>query len=188
MLSLLDKITGRLSEWLHVIAAVWMFAIATMIFIDVFFRGVLNLPVLGVAEIIGNSVVAIAFLQLAYTVRVKGMLRAQIIDTIAGPNVARVSVVIGLLAGALFFFLIAWGSWSPMVRSIASLEYEGEGGSVVVPVYPLRILIVVGSFLGGLNFLLLALRELGGLPPADTNRNGTMREKLAPLANPQERA
>lgn len=157
-MGLLDRISEKISQALMVIAAAWMFGIALLILVDVVARGALDVPVLGIPELIANSIVAIAFLQLAYTVRIRAMLRAEVIDGLVGPSARRTLLILGLLLGAAFFAMIAWAGWIPMLESWASAEYEGEGG-MRVPVYPVRTLVVFCSFLAAVNYTLAAYHE-----------------------------
>ena len=140
-----------------------MFSLAILILLDVTARGVFGVPLLGIPELIANSIVSIAFLQLPYTVRIRAMLRAEVIAGILGKSGQRVLIVIGLLAGAAFFALVSWGGWTPMEQSWLSGEYEGEGG-LRVPVYPVRTLVVLCSFLAAVNYILAARSEFLGKP------------------------
>lgn len=157
-MELLDRISEKISQALKVFAAMWLFGIAVLILIDVIARGALNTPILGIPEIIANSIVSIAFLQLAYTVRIRAMLRAEVIDGLVGPSTRQTLLVLGLLFGAAFFAMIAWAGWTPMLQSWATAEYEGEGG-MRVPVYPVRTLVVFCSFLAAVNYVLAAYHE-----------------------------
>lgn len=162
LMALLDRASERLSRVLYFVAAAWMFFFAFLILIDVLARGVFNMPILGIPEIVGNSIVSIAFLQLGHTIRMKAMLRAEIIDTVLGPTTRHGLYTLWLVAGAAFFAMIAVASWEGMFQSWASSEYEGEGG-LRVPVYPVRTILVICSWLGCLNYLLLAWQELAAM-------------------------
>lgn len=157
----LDRLSERISQALKVAAAVWLFALAVLILVDVIARGVIGLPILGIPELIANSIVAIAFLQLAYTVRIRAMLRTEVIDGLVGAKTRRTLRVAGFLIGAAFFAAIGWAGWEAMLQSWATGEYEGEGG-LRVPVYPVRTLVVFCSFLAAVNYLLVAYREATG--------------------------
>jgi len=160
--ALLDRASEKLSRALYFVAAAWMFFFAILILIDVLARGVFNMPILGIPEIVGNSIVSIAFLQLGHTIRMRAMLRAEIIDTVLGQTARHGLYTLWLVAGAAFFAMIAIASWEGMFLSWASGEYEGEGG-LRVPVYPVRTILVICSWLGCLNYLLLAWQELAAM-------------------------
>lgn len=160
--ALLDWASEKLSRALYFIAAAWMFFFAILILLDVLARGVFNMPILGIPEIVGNSIVSIAFLQLGHTIRMKAMLRAEIIDTVLGPTAKHSLNTLWLVVGAIFFGMIAFASWDGMFQSWATGEYEGEGG-LRVPVYPVRTILVICSWLACLNYVLLAWRELAAV-------------------------
>lgn len=157
-----------LSRGLKLIAAVWIFLLSLLILTDVLARGVFNQPILGIKELVANSIVMIAFLQLPYTVLLGGMLRAEIIDIWLSPFQRRILLTITFLLGGLLFLLVAIAGWEPMLRSWASGEYEGEGG-FRVPTYPVRTAIVVCGGLAAINYLLIAIKALvsGELPQGE---------------------
>jgi TRAP-type C4-dicarboxylate transport system permease small subunit len=62
------------------VAAIWLFSLAFLILADVLARGLFNSPIQGTAELVSNSIVAIAFLQLSHSIRMRGMLRAEFLD------------------------------------------------------------------------------------------------------------
>jgi TRAP-type mannitol/chloroaromatic compound transport system permease small subunit len=52
------------------------------------------------------------------------------------------------------FAVLVYGSYRPFLRSWASGEYAGVEGYVTFPTWPVRLVIVVGCALAGLQFLL----------------------------------
>lgn len=158
----LDTVLDKIARGMKLVAAIWLFALSIFILVEVVARGVLNIPIIGLKEVVANSIVIIAFLQLPYTVRIRAMLRADIIDSVVGKTAASRLERVAFLLGAILFAAVAYAGWEPMMRAWATLEYEGEGG-FRVPTYPVRTMIVVGGALGAVNFLLLALR---GVPSA----------------------
>jgi TRAP-type mannitol/chloroaromatic compound transport system permease small subunit len=59
--------------------------------------------------------------------------------------------------GILFFGLIIWGIYEPMLHAWLSGEYDGEG-ALRVPAWPARAVVVVGSILVVASYGLSALR------------------------------
>lgn len=164
MLQLIDKTSDTSSQALKYLASALLIGVGLLITADVVARGAFNIPLIGVAEAIANGVVVIAFLQLGYTVRVGGMLRSELVDNYLPESVAHILRISGLVLGAAFFGLIAFSSWEPMVRAIASGEFEGHA-SLQVPTWPLRGIIVVCSGFAALNYTLLALQAVTGRKP-----------------------
>jgi TRAP-type mannitol/chloroaromatic compound transport system permease small subunit len=62
------------------------------------------------------------------------------------------------VVGVLFFGLVCWGSIEPLGHAWTSNEYEGEG-ALRVPSWPAKLVIVVGTALASISYILLALRN-----------------------------
>ena len=65
----------------------------------------------------------------------------------------------------MFFGVIVWGSYEPMLHAWVSGEYEGEG-ALRVPVWPARIVVVIGSMLVVVSYGLHALPPYARLSAA----------------------
>jgi TRAP-type C4-dicarboxylate transport system permease small subunit len=152
-----DSAIVRFNATLHYAAALWLFGLAVVILVDVAGRGLFNTPLQGTAEIVANSVVSIAFLQLCHAVREGRMLRVELLDAMLPAGGIHVVQIAGSLLGALLFAAIAVASWEPMLNAWRIGEYAGYEGSLRIPVYPVRTLVVAMAGLAMLNYLLMAL-------------------------------
>lgn len=161
-LDAVDLALAHISRTIKIVAALGLFSLSLFILADVVSRGLLSVPLIGLKEMIANSIAIIAFLQLPYTVRIGGMLRVEILDTKLPPHVHEVLKRLIWVLGGLLFAIVAYAGFDPMIRSWVSGEYEGEGG-FRVPSYPVRATIVFGSALGAANFFMLALRGERGI-------------------------
>lgn len=160
-MQMLDTMLDAVSQLLKYVAAILLVLVAVLIALDVGMRFFFNAPIIGVAEIVANGILIIAFLQLTYAVRVDGMLRSELlISKLSGHPKAIFEAVTAVL-GALLFLLIAWASWDSMVRAIAVQEFEGHV-SFPVPTWPVRIAIVSCSILAAINYVMIAIRSLLG--------------------------
>ncbi len=65
-------------------------------------------------------------------------------------------------AGVVFFGIVVWGSYEPTLHAIASGEYEGEG-ALRVPVWPARAIVVIGSLLVVVSYVMLAVNAVATL-------------------------
>jgi TRAP-type C4-dicarboxylate transport system permease small subunit len=154
-----DRVLDVLSQFLKYTAAILLVFVAGLIAVDVGMRFFFNKPIIGVAEIVSNGILIIAFLQLTYAVRIDGMLRSELlINALSGRSKAMCDAVTALL-GALLFLLIAWASWDSMVRAIAVQEFEGHV-SFPIPTWPVRVAIVFCSILAALNYLMITAKSL----------------------------
>jgi TRAP-type C4-dicarboxylate transport system permease small subunit len=159
-------VLSRLNDWLAqallVVAATLAFLLSFLVVADVIGRTVFNSPVKGTPEIVSISIVIICYLQAAYAIRSGGMLRVDAFVSVLPARVRDALGVLGALLGAAFFGFILWGAYEPAAYSWTSSEFEGEG-ALRVPVWPARFIIILGSALAVLNYLLLALRSLQGM-------------------------
>jgi len=157
----LVRLSDRITKFLMVLAATWAFGLCFFILADIVFRA-FNMPLQGIKELVANSVVMIVFLQVGYAVRSRSMLNADFLIHLFGPKTQKVLTVGGFLLGAIFFLILLHGGIDPALRSFANGEFDGEG-ALRVPVWPARFMILVGSALAVINYLLLAVIEAFGL-------------------------
>jgi TRAP-type C4-dicarboxylate transport system permease small subunit len=148
------KLSDVVARSLMVLAAVWSFVLCFIILADVVGRTFFNSPLHGTIEIVANSIVMIVFLQAGYAIRSQSMLRTEVLVNSLGPNAQRVAFGFADLLGAAFFLVILLGAFDPAIRAFVNGEYEGEG-ALRVPVWPTRFVILLGSGLSIINYLVL---------------------------------
>ena len=168
MIAMIDRSMTHVSQTLKYIAAALLLVVAVLITVDVCLRFLFNKPIIGIAEIVANGIVIIAFMQLSYAIRIGGMLRSELLLNTLGPKGRVVLEAFTGLLGVMLFALIAWASWDPMVRAISAHEFEGHA-SFQVPTWPLTTTIVICSILGALNYLMVIVKAvvLGEVPNTD---------------------
>lgn len=168
MIAMIDRSMTHVSQTLKYIAAALLLVVAVLITVDVCLRFLFNKPIIGIAEIVANGIVIIAFMQLSYAIRIGGMLRSELLLNTLGPKGRVVLEAFTGLLGVMLFALIAWASWDPMVRAISAHEFEGHA-SFQVPTWPLKTTIVICSILGALNYLMVIVKAvvLGEVPNTD---------------------
>src|SRR5690606_1807953 len=115
---------------------------------DIVGRTVFDRPIRGVPEIVSLSLVACVFLMLANAVYRQTLTRAEML---VGPLERRAAAladrwhVFLAAVGAALFALITIGSWPDFVRAVATREFAGVENLFKVPVWPMKLLLVVGS-------------------------------------------
>ncbi len=144
-----------------VMAALWAFVLTFIIMADIVARGAFNNPLNGVREIVANSIVMIVFLQAGYAIRSRSMLTADFLVVHFPPLLGRIVLAFGYLLGVAFFALIIWGGWDLAIASWVGDEFEGEG-ALHVPAWPTRFIILLGSALAVLNYLVVAWLDVTG--------------------------
>ena len=153
----------RLTQALNAIGTLWIVALMLLINAAVLGRELFNTPVRGVTELVALSIVGIVFLQLADTLAVGRMTRADILlDRLkrTTPWLAAALQALFHLIGAALMAVILWASWEPLVESIRIQEYVGAVGDFTAPVWPVRMIMLIGMAVTLITFVLLAWLDL----------------------------
>ena len=150
---------GSLANILNIIAAAWLLVLAFVILYDVLGRALFNSPFLGAREILGNSVVAILFLQVPLAIHRGNMLRTTLIYDLTGVTGKRVIDIVTFALGCAFFVAMGAGGWDDMITGWRIREFEGIG-ALEIPVYPIRSMAVFLSFFGALVYLAMVAEML----------------------------
>lgn len=148
---------------MNTIGTALIFGMMAMITTDIFFRYIFNSPFDGVTELTEVGIVAVVFLQAAHALRSGRFIRSDAFYTTLLTKVPKVGYSLGFcfeLAGAFMLALIAWGSYPKMVTSWVENYYVGNVGVFTFPEWPSWALIVVGSAVLTMQFLLLAYGHL----------------------------
>lgn len=143
-----------------------IFALVVMINLDIFARFLFNSPIDGVTELVELSIVAIVFLQLGDAVRNGRLTRSDGLFAkikASKPRVGHAMAALFDLAGAAFFATLVAGSVPRFVDAWERGYYAGNQGIVVIPVWPVRLIIVIGAVTVIFVFLGLVRRHLSAL-------------------------
>ncbi len=142
--------------WLNGAGVVWIFALMFLISADIVGRTAFGHPIVGVNEMVSLSLVACVFLQLGHA-----MLRGRLmrVEMVVGPLERRRPVVgaawaaVLALVGVAMLLVIARGAWPDFVRAWRTAEFAGVEGLYTIAVWPIKLLIVVGSVVAALELL-----------------------------------
>lgn len=171
MSKVLHLIARGFSAWvsgLNGVGTILIFAIMLLINLDVLLRYLFNAPVEGVTEMVELSIVCIVFLQISDAIRAGRLTRSDGLYsriTRHAPLAGHVLGVIFDLTGALFFLAILYGSLPRLVEAWRGGYYAGNVGIFTFPVWPVRLILVVGCITAMAVFLqfvrqhILAIRE-----------------------------
>jgi TRAP-type C4-dicarboxylate transport system permease small subunit len=165
-------LNARIVRVMLACAAIIIFLLGFLVCADVIGRAFFNSPVKGTPEIVSMSIVIICFLLAGYAVQSGGMIYTGVIVDIFGVRGQAFAQLLSALLGAAFFAIIVWGSYEPTLHAIASGEYEGEG-ALRVPVWPARVIVVIGSVLIITSYLLLAASAIATLISGGTEDTNT---------------
>jgi TRAP-type mannitol/chloroaromatic compound transport system permease small subunit len=157
-----DPLT-RLTDIMASIGTIWTFLLMLLIVADVIGRSFLSSPITGVAEVAGQSVVAIVFLQLAAAVRQRRMTRADfLIEPLVRkrPAIGRMIEAVFSLLGAVVLGLLAYASWPGLLDALGGREFFGVPGIFTIPTWPFRGIIFIGAVVAAIVYVALAVEEL----------------------------
>jgi TRAP-type mannitol/chloroaromatic compound transport system permease small subunit len=158
---------------MNTLGTLWILALMVLINADVFGRNLLSIPVRGVTEIVALSIVGIVFLQLADTLYSGRFTRADVLLDMLKRTRPRLSDALQALfhlVGLGLMVVILLASWEPLVQSVVIREYVGAIGDFQAPVWPVRLVTLLGLCATAVCFAMLAAIDLrrmvrrGGAP------------------------
>lgn len=151
----------KISKTIHLISAFWTMALALLIFGDVMGRQVFGTPIAGTKEILQNSVVSIAFLQLPLAIYSGSMLRTSVLADAVPPFIRKLFRTFSALIGIAVFVALVWSTSDLFLDAYRIGEYEGEG-SLRVPTWPVRGAVLVMSAFVVLAYLQMIILDWQG--------------------------
>lgn len=145
------------------LAAFWAFGLGFYILVDVVARN-LGVQIDGTTEVAANSIVIIVFMQIAYCVHIRGMLRADMLTSVLPVSVTNMLRLFSAIVGALFFAAIVVGTYEPAIEAWNIGEWEGPE-NFRVPVWPARFAVFIGAALAVISYVLAAFEIFRRTPP-----------------------
>jgi len=141
------RVANAVTAGLNVIGTLLIVLIMLLVNFDVIGRTLFNAPVSGVPEMVSMSIVAIVFLQIAQTFAKGRLTRSEaVLGVLANraPKVATfMELVFSLAAIALIWQLFA--ASAPLFRkSWVRNTFEGTIGDFTAPVWPVKLIILIG--------------------------------------------
>ena len=169
-----DDITSVMNS----IGTAWVFVLLIIINLDIGGRAIFNHPIRGVPEIVAMSIVACVFLQLAHTLKVGRLTRADLfLNWLAGKSPRLEHFLQGFYhaigAGLMIILFIAS---LPLFTKAWSLDlYVGAEGDFMAPMWPVKLIILIGCAAASIQFILTAYREFRAMwegTPVPTDMRG----------------
>jgi len=153
-------------EGLNAIGTICIFAVMVLINFDIFGRFLFSSPVPGVKELVELSIVAIVFLQLPHTLKVGRITRSDAAFNKLLTHMPRLGHALSALynlTGALLCAFITYGSVPRFTQAWTGNHYVGNQGIFVAPVWPVRMIIIIGCVCLTIQFLILLWRDLASV-------------------------
>jgi len=135
-----------------IIASLATIVMAVMGTADVIGTKIFKTPVPITYEVTEAMMVVLAFGGLAYAQHIKRHVKVDLLVLRFSPAGQIVSELIGLLAGTIFFVILTWVSLGYFWKSW--LIKEAESGLIPFPVYPSKLVMLIGSLLMTLQLLI----------------------------------
>jgi len=136
-----------ITQALNIAGTLLIVAVMLLVNADVIGRGAFDAPVSGVPEMVSMSIVAIVFLQLAQTFRMGRITRTELLlgwlDRRAPRARDGLELLFTLGAIALVWQIIA-ASWPLFRKAWERGTFEGTIGDFIAPVWPVKLIIVIG--------------------------------------------
>lgn len=159
LLTALDQLTVAL----NVVGTLLIVMLMVLIGADVIGRGAFDVPISGVPELVSLSIVAIVFLQVPQALRAGRFTRS---DAVIGwlkrkhPSVARwFEIVFDAIAIALLSALL-YAAWPLFLKAWDGDVFVGAMGNFTAPVWPVKLIIVIGTFMLILQFMARIVRTV----------------------------
>jgi TRAP-type mannitol/chloroaromatic compound transport system permease small subunit len=151
------------------IGTAWVFVLLVIINLDIGGRALFNHPLRGVPEIVALSIVACVFLQIAHTLKVGRLTRSDIlISRLEAGHPALKHLVEGFyyLIGAGLMIILLTASYPLFTRAWRIDEYVGAQGDFMAPVWPVKLIILIGCAASAIQFLLMAAASFRSMAAA----------------------
>lgn len=159
----LARLAGWLVEAISAFGGVLIVLLMSLIGLDILSRSLFNSPIRGVAEIASLSIIAVVFLQLPQAVRAGRMLRSDGLVSALYRNRPRLGaaleVVNALLLLALLGLILRFGV-APFQQSWRIGEYLGALGSFTAPLWPVRLVMLIGCALCILYLIAVIMAQI----------------------------
>lgn len=161
-----DRALGRVLGGMNALGSAWIFVLMILINIDAGGRTWFAAPMNGVVEMVELTLVAIVFLQLGDATRHGRLTRSDGFFRLVErrwPAVGRWLGAAFELCGLAFMAIVLWGGVPILAEAWREDFYVGTEGIFTAPVWPVKLIVVIGSALMAVQFAVLAWRRLA--PP-----------------------
>ncbi|MDQ7783057.1 MAG: TRAP transporter small permease subunit [Desulfomonilaceae bacterium] len=144
------------------VGTAWVFVLLIMVNLDILAGALFDRPIRGVPEIVAMSIVALVFLQIADALKVGRLTRS---DALLGrlmvsyPKWGHCIQGVFNIVGAIFFSVLFWFSIPLLTKAWRIGEYVGAQGDFMAPIWPVKLLILIGSLAAAIQYLLLAWQD-----------------------------
>ncbi len=136
-----------LTNLLNVVGTLLIVAVMLLVNADVIGRVMFNSPVSGVPEIVSMSIVAIVFLQVAQAFRKGRLTRTEaVLDYVEkrAPRARQALELVFSTAAIALIWQLFWASQPLFTKAWVRGTYEGTVGDFTAPIWPVKLIILIG--------------------------------------------
>ena len=140
-------------------------ALVLLIGADVAGRNLFNAPISGVPEMVTLSIVAIVFLQAPQALKSGRMTRSDAVIGYLGkraPNTAQTLDTIYDALAVVVVSAILYATYPIFLKAWQRSEFVGAAGDFTAPVWPVKLMILIGGLLLALQFAARIVRRYSG--------------------------
>jgi len=147
---------------LNSLGTVWIFLLMLIIVTDVIGRTVFTRPLPGVPELVSLSIVGIVFLQLGHALRSGRITRVDTLINMLTRKAPRTSWFLQgtySLLGMGLFIALFWALQPLFLQAWRLNDYVGIEGYITYPVWPVRLIMLIGCAGSAIQYLLFAFED-----------------------------
>lgn len=151
----LDILFDLLVKATALLAIFWLVFLMLLILCDILARNIFDSPLRGVPEMARESVVAIVFLSLPFSLANNRWIKSDLLVrpiTRHAPHFAMYMMAFFHSFSSLIMGVIAFESLRLLMISVQIRDYVGAQGIFTFPVWPVKTIIVIGSLLTAVVF------------------------------------
>jgi TRAP-type mannitol/chloroaromatic compound transport system permease small subunit len=157
------RVLNGATQGANILGTMLIVGLVIIICTDVLGRNLFGVPLPGVPEMISLSIVAIVFLQVPQALKAGRLTRSDGLINTLHKRAPRAGNIAELVFDALGFLVVAtiiYAHWPILVKSIVRQDYVGAVGNFTMPVWPAKLMILIGACLLALQFLARILHRL----------------------------
>jgi TRAP-type C4-dicarboxylate transport system permease small subunit len=157
-----EGLVVKFTAAMNATATIWMFLLMFFMTADVIGRIFFGHPLTGAPELVKVSLVGVIYLHMPHTLWMGRHIRSDLLSSRMGATLRIIMQVTMHILGAALFAGIVFSSWHHMVEAWQIGEYEGEG-ALRVPTAPIRTIVILGSAMTVILYLVRTRRIIGQL-------------------------
>ena len=142
------RLLDGLTQGLNVAGSTLILALMVLVGIDVVGRNLFSAPVSGVPELVTLSIVAIVFLQIPAALRAGRMTQSEALPNALARRAPRLGSAMLTLFDVIAIavtWVIVQTTWPIFTRAWERAEFIGAVGDFTAPVWPVKLILVIGG-------------------------------------------